>query len=167
MNVIQLRKTIDDYNNKPLVIIDKIIESFRQDIEGNDAEEILSLLAISILQFLNFKEEDYKRNPVDYLFKKDLEFNDRKFIAICLLRVFSYNKDLFGGKSLFHRTMELFDDIFKKSLYPWLHVDIKKDETFTKLSKLTSLIREFELELSNSIFHLSSLRSYKCIHEKI
>ena len=83
MNVIQLREVIKEYKNKPLVIIDKIIESFRQDIDSKDALTILNLLAKSICQFLNFKEEDYRGNPVDYLLKKDFEFNDRKFIAIC------------------------------------------------------------------------------------
>lgn len=157
MDIKQAKEIIGKFENNPLVIVDKIIQFFRGSINDYNSSLMLDLLAQKICQYLNIKPEEYKKNPVDYLFKKNLEFKDRRFISICLLRVFTYNRNLFGGDSFYHRTIELFDDIFKKNLYAWLSIDLKKDESYEKLSKLTSFVNELENELNNSILSLSSL----------
>jgi hypothetical protein len=162
----KIEEILKDNANKPLVIVDKIIESFKQKKDDSQAQMILSSLAKSICKYLNLNEEEYKNCEIDYLFKKDLEFRNQKFISICLLRVFTYSKNLFGGGAFYHKTMELFDNIFKSNLYSKLNIDLKKDEPFKKLNKLTSLINELEIEIRKIISSLDSLDAIEVFKKK-
>jgi len=158
MNLNNLKHFIISHQGDYIGIIDKEIEFFRQDLSDSNAGEVINLLAESICKFLKFPQNKYKNNPIDYVFKKDLDFKDRKFIAVCFLRVFAYHKSIFGGGSFYFKSIDLFDEVFKK-LYSKLDIDIKKDETFAKLSKLLSLVRGMESEISSSISSLDSLRA--------
>ena len=92
--------------------IDKLIENY---IKYSSVKKYLNELPLLIVPFLKIDTE-----TVDYqsLFDRKLEQNKKRFIAFCLLRVYSKNSELLRNISIKHNIHKFLEktipDIYKQ-----------------------------------------------------
>lgn len=142
--------------------IDKLIENSNK---YNSVEKYLNELTHLIVPFLKIDNvtEDYQT-----LIDRELEQSTKRFIAFCLLRIYSINSELLRDISVKHNIHKFFEttipDIYKQ-------IDItQKTETYEIESKLTSFIKEKEKVIAlkvNTEFDLHFIQDYRRSYREI
>lgn len=151
-----------EIQNRPIVAIDLIIDSFHQDDIPTDEETKLSLLNKTIINYFKLNIEYNSKNQFIF-FNKNLLSNQKKFIAVCLLRIFAYKRKPFELIDFYHKPIELFDEVFQDTIYKRLKINLK-DQTFEKTSKLISFVNEIESSLDvllKAFNNLENVNSFK------
>jgi len=136
--------------------IDKLIEDSKK---YSSVEKYLIDLTSLIFSFLNI---DIEVTNYQALLNRELEQSKKRFIAFCLLRVYSVNPDLLRSLTVKHNIHKFFlqsiPDIFKK-----LKIT-NKTETYEIESKLTGYIKEKEKNTSikiNTDIDLHFIQNYR------
>lgn len=98
--------------------------------------------------------EDHLEN----LFDRKMGSQDRGFVAVSLLRLFSIEGFSFSiDRDLNIKTYALFDEVFEEDIYPYLKIK-KSQQTYEKERFLRDVVKKAEKELNEII---SSLRNIK------
>jgi hypothetical protein len=101
-------------------------------------------------------------DAINSIFDEAIVNSDKRFIAICLLRLWSSNERIFDhDRSYMHKVIKMFDVIFDNSLYKIKALSIKtSDQNFEKINKLKDFIKVQEekfVEIQN--YNLDSIGS--------
>jgi len=137
-----------------LVYIDRILDK----LQSERREDISIEFCRVISQAIGIEYEDLKD-----LFNEKLEFEEKRFIAICLLRLLNVDDTLFQKVDFRVKAFKLFDEVFPCDIYKHLKIDVK-DQSFEKESKLKGVVYKVEDELSSlidSFNNLSSLNDFR------
>lgn len=158
-----LEKASLEIENRPLVAIDQVLKAF-SDAEKEKISAFRPDLALKVfVKAIRFKilgkEADLsKDHSLDTLFSQDFARQDKRFIAICLLRLLCVNNKYFGKKSeLYTKTFALFDDVLSEDLYRRLKIETK-DQTYKKESKLMDAVPMIESSIRDTMSSLNSLQ---------
>jgi len=106
---------------------------------------------------IGYKESD---NPLEFIFNDKFDFETKKFIAICLLRLLNVNDELFHETSFRVKVFKLLDEVCSHDIYKHLKIDVK-DQTYKKESKLKVAISKIEEELSECILSFDNFSSFQ------
>lgn len=124
--------------------IDELIENSSS---YNSAEKYLTELSKLIIPFL--KIDTNKEINHQSLMKRELEQNKKRFIAICLLRIYSNNPKLLTNLSVKHNIHKFFEQSIP-DIYKQLKIT-SKTETYEIESILTSFVKEKEKSVAVKI----------------
>lgn len=124
--------------------IDELIEKSDQ---FNSLEKHLTALSKLIVPFLELDIDS--EITFNSLFIFETEHSKNRFIAFCLLRIYSKNPELIANSSLKHKIHKFFDQSIQ-DLYHQLHISLKEDN-YSKASKLSSYVKTIENHLDSNI----------------
>jgi len=143
---------MDNKNN--IFLIDEALNKF-ESAKKSDKSKFLIQYFDAIAY--NIKGSSAKQS-VDIIFDKNLRIEERKFIAICLLRLFTIDNFSFD-KMLRIKVYLLFDSVLSKDIYP--RYDINSGlQNFEKEQLLRDITLETEIKLSDLIESLLSLKGF-------
>lgn len=138
-----------------LTEIDSIIRRF-ETVSSKQETSLVIQLADAILAF----QGKQTSSSVLSLFARDFSQNERRFIAVCLLRVLGLSQSYFDKNREFNiKTFDLFDDVLYKDVYPVLGVN-KSQQTFEKQSRLRDVRTIAENAMSEAVAGLVSLEVF-------
>ena len=146
-------------------LLRKIDESLDNLSRSNDDEKRKALINYleSIVAVTEGSTDD---DIMNNLFSKRISSQNRRFTAICLLRLFSLKGFTFDiDKILSLKVYQLFDEVFKNDIYKKLKIDGSM-QTFKKESILKDAVSIAEKELSSPIISLTNLSELKTFREK-
>lgn len=129
--------------------IDQIILSLHKNPNAPDHTNKVDLLKqlkeVMIEEICNI----YNEINVDTLFDEQISNANKKFIAICFLRLWNADETIFEINDLQRNTIKLFDNVLADNLYQSKQLNIKpNDQTFEKTSKIKSFIKSQEERLN-------------------
>ncbi len=130
---------------KKLLEIDKLIED---STNYTSDSEYLAELAILIIPYLNI-EYEFKTIDGNSLIKREMEQNKKRFIAFCLLRVYSKNSNLIRKSSLKHNIHTLFFQSIPE-VCTFLKIN-EKVETYEVENKVSGFVKTIEKEIEGEI----------------
>lgn len=140
MEELTIEKLEAEISNDPLFVVDHALLALAR-CEQAETPDLMDLLAEAILAHLGKPTID---GPVDSLFDQALSQQDRRFIAVCLLRLLSANDFFFGQDSSFRvKAFVLFDDVLSKDIYEQFEV-ARAQQTFQKQMRLRDVATEAE-----------------------
>lgn len=131
-----------------------VIDSYLDELESNNinSQLILDGFLRAVLGSLDISNVD---KPAEKVFDQQIAPHNRRFIAICFLRLLSVNEDIFEKDSTLRvRVFSLFDDVFKDTIYKALKID-SKEQTYKKITILQDAIEEIESGLEVLINSIS------------
>ncbi|WP_158848098.1 AAA family ATPase [Algibacter sp. L1A34] len=129
----------------------------------NKSDIFLDKLSSLIFSYLNKSEEKSTSNRE--LFDKGLNQKNKRFIAYCLLRVYSLNSSLLTEGLVKHKIFKLIEDSTPE-VYKYLKID-DKTESYQKESHLSSYVTTVENKINESIIKEFDLRSVKTYRKSI
>lgn len=145
-------KTLDELEaivyEKPLIVIDAVLQEISQCKEN----EIDDLLGIFIEAIFSHIEQPVPNDDLSVaLFNQGLRQRDKRFVAICLLRLLATNGTVFERDSNFrHRSHVLFDETLSGDLYNSLDIDAR-EQRYLKIAKLKDIVPDAEFRMQSMI----------------
>jgi hypothetical protein len=125
--------------------------------------EVWNLFYNSILKQLEISLED--QAPIDVIFNRDLSKSDRRFIAICFLRLMGVNHYIVNTRDIKERKVFKLLDEMLPSIYKHPKISLlESDDSHKKSEKLGEYIATKERELreaKNSLKELSDVNQFK------
>lgn len=120
--------------------IDQIILSSK----NNSSDDTLSIFENKIL--LHIYAETLSESNINSIFDEDISNSNKRFIGICLLRLWSSNDTLFENDRAYkHKVIKLLDNVFDGNLYRVKEINIRtSDQTFEKSNKLKDFVKDLE-----------------------
>lgn len=90
--------------------------------------------------------EQFSETSVTSIFDESISNSNRRFIAVCLLRLWSSDDTIFeSDRTNKHQVIKLLDKVFDGNLYKAKELNIKaSDQTFEKSSKLKDFVKDLE-----------------------
>ena len=147
-----------DKNWEKLANFDKLLDKlYRKQISKPSIYLIEFCKLVLESAGVDYKESD---NLLEFIFNDKFDFETKRFIAICLLRLLNVNDKLFQETSFRVEVFKLFDDVCSHDIYKHLKIDVK-EQPYEKESKLKVAISEIERELSESISSFGNLSYLK------
>ena len=148
------------HDNELLKKVDQNIQTLSTCKKADTAKN-MDELAKSICEYL---EIDQTESLINSLFKQGLSQNDKRFIAICLLRVLSTNDFYFLQERDFRiRASTLFDATLIDEIYKELGILIKQQshEKQSRLMDAASKAEAMFLDALNSLTSLDRLEDFR------
>ena len=142
-----------------LVRIDCILESLQNEKADENNQALVAEFCRAVADAVGIEYADSKD-----LFDEKLEFNGKRFVAICLLRLWDVNDFLFEKIDFRIKALKLFDDVLH-DVYKQLKIS-PKDQSFEKESKLKGIVLKVENELSNLVNAFNSLKALNNFRSK-
>ena len=158
---INLDEISQEITATPFKAIDNLLEVIARTNHAGTfphTPELLTLFSQAVLLSQNVDEHLWKNDPRSGLFLKQLGFQTRHFIGVCLLRLLALCDQCFQADTFRHRVFDLFDDVFVNDLYKSCNIN-KNDQTYVKESRLKDVVPSVEREISTTISSLSTLDS--------
>jgi hypothetical protein len=148
------------------VAIDYILEEFSKEKQREISPQIpdlLDLFSHALLKSTGIDDNLWRDDPLNGLFDEALSQQNKRFIAICLLRLLDVNDKPFEREDFRVKTFKLFDETLSSDIYQRLNINTK-DQTYQKRSKLEGLVSKVENEfsdLTSSFDNLNVLHSFR------
>lgn len=131
--------------------VDKCIHTLSA-CKKSDSAKYMTELAESICEYFKIEKTD---QPLDALFDQLLSQNEKRFIAVCLLRVLAVNEFYFQQERDFRiRAINLFDATFIDDFYKELGITVKQ-QTHEKQSRLMDVVSKAEATFSDALNSLT------------
>lgn len=150
-------KSIDEIkkalNSQPIVAIDYALEAFLFNTKETKPKHIDSEFFVLFCQAI-FQCQDIEyvnhSNLRDLLFDQNLNLTQKRFIAVCLLRLLNICENILDSHQVKHKTLELFDQVFEKDLYPQSDID-RKSQSHVKENILKDVVLNLEKDFEDLI----------------
>lgn len=151
-------KSIDEINkilsSQPIVAIDYALEAFlfsqKEAKQKHIDSEFFVLFCQAIFQYQNIEYVNHL-NLRDLLFDQNLNPNQKRFIAACLLRLLNICENILDDNRVKYKTLELFDEVFDgKYLYSFLKLETKS-QSYVKENILKDVVLSLEKDFDNLI----------------
>lgn len=146
-------------STNPIVAIDYILEEFSKEKQREISPQISDLLDLfshALLKSTGIDDNLWRDDPLNGLFDEALSQQNKRFIAICLLRLLDVNDKPFEREGFRVKTFKLFDETLSRDIYQRLNINTK-DQTYQKRSKLEGLVSKVENEFSDLISSFDNL----------
>lgn len=138
-----------------LLEIDQLVENSKN---NKSTEKFIGELTLLLIEYLDI---DMDINP-KAIFSKEIEYEKKRFIAYCLLRIYSINSKLITDMSIKHSVHYLFECSLPE-VYANLGLN-NKSETYEIESKLSNYVSNIEKQVTlkiDSKFDLDIIKSYE------
>jgi hypothetical protein len=151
--------------------VDELLDKLRKVTDKNQISSLLREFYKAVLKGAEIPEELWEDNLVNTLFKKELDHNKKRFIAICLLRLLDVNNSFFNEYSPFNKVefsnkaFNLFDEMFVHDVYKALEINVK-DQKYEKESKLRGVTSKLEKDLADLISSFNDLKFLNSFQQK-
>jgi len=135
----------------PAEIIDVALKRAADAAQASEKDtlpSILNELAAGILAYHSMPKREWPSEARDGLFLPSLSFAQNLFTSACLLRLLSYNPDVFLIKPFRFQSYQLFDKAFEHELYKRLKLDPKM-QNHEKEQKLKDVVPYVERALES------------------
>jgi hypothetical protein len=146
----EIKKALD---SQPIVAIDYALEAFLFNTKETKPKHIDSeffvLFCQAIFKYQDIEYEDHL-NLGCLLFDQNLNRNQKRFIAVCLLRLLNVCESILDSHKIKHKTLKLFDEVFAEDLYTQLRIEIK-DQSYLKENILKDVVLTLEKDFENLI----------------
>jgi len=142
--------------NESLFLIDRLILDLSKGPELKVTLQLFKEMCCAMTSRTGSEAARSKGAAYEKLFDEKMEANDKRFIAVCMLRVYNANSEIFKELNIERQTFKLFDAVFSKDIYPELKLR-EDDQTFKKESNLKGVGKAKEKELTNLITSLDNL----------
>jgi hypothetical protein len=146
----EIKKTL---STQPIVAIDYALDAFLFSTKETQQKYINSELFVLFCQAI-FQYQDIEyinhSNLGDLLFDQNLNPNQKRFIAVCLLRLLHICENILDDNRVKYKTLELFDEVFAKDLYPQLDIELKS-QSHVKENILKNVVLKLEKDFENLI----------------
>ena len=153
MNELSVEGLEAEIGSNPLIAIDHALQALSR-CKHAETSELVVLLSEAILTHL---EKPVGDNPISSLFDQALSQRDRRFVAICLVRLLSVNDSHFQQDRGFRvKAFALFDDVLSKDVYGVLGIT-RGQQTYEKSMKLQDATPEAESRMGDVVDSLPSL----------
>ncbi len=153
MSEISVEKIEAMIGSAPLLAIDYALQALSRS-RRTETSDVMALLSEAILTHLGRPTTD---NPIDDLFDKDLSHHDRRFVAVCLVRLLAVNGSYFNQHRDFRvNAFALFDDVLSKDVYAKIGID-SRQQTYEKSMKLRDVAPRSEEIMDDAIESLTNL----------
>jgi len=153
MNELSVEGLEAEIGSNPLIAIDRALQALSR-CKHAETSELVVLLSEAILTHL---EKPVGDDPISSLFDQALSQRDRRFVAICLVRLLSVNDSHFQQDRGFRvRVFALFDDVLSKDVYGVLGIT-RGQQTYEKSMKLQDATPEAESRMGDVVDSLLSL----------
>jgi len=162
----KIEKLYGGSDDRPILVMEKMLarlSKIKYTEIATQASTLLTGFCETILKTCNIDDNLWKDDPINGLFNDKFGRHDKRFIAICLLRLLNINDKPFENEGFRVRTFKLFDEMFSSDIYPRLDIN-PKDQTYQKRSKLQDSVLKIEKELSelmDSFGNLELLSSFR------
>jgi len=146
-------------STNPIVAIDYILEEFSKEKQRKislQISDLLDLFSQAVLKSTGMDDDLWRDDPLNGLFEKVLLQPNKRFVAICLLRLLGTNDKPFEREDFRVKTFKLFDETLSRDIYRRLEINTK-DQTYQKRSKLEGLVAGVENEFSDLISSFENL----------
>lgn len=153
-------------DDRPILVMERMLARLSKIRHREVATRVftpLTRFCEAILKSCNIDDNLWKDDPINGLFNDKFSRHDKRFIAICLLRLLNNNDKPFEKEGFRVKTFKLFDEMFSSDIYPRLDVN-PKEQTYQKRSKLQDSVLRIEKELSEligSFVNLELLSSFR------
>lgn len=143
-----------DFSDK-IIKVDTSFLALRKNLKKKEREKRFKEYLLSIATFLTVEEQNIS---VDFLINCDVDLEGKRFIAVCLLRLFTI-KDFSIEDFISHKfkVFAFFDKIIDEKIYNFLKLK-PTDQTFEKELKLRELTSSVEKNINNELYSLTSLQ---------
>lgn len=152
-----------DTEHSYLSNIDKIIiDAGKKTERSSSLASKLLLLDFERKILLSIYGDTINGTSINSIFDISISISDKRFIAICLLRLLSSDEKIFDyDLSYKHKVVKLLDTVFETNLYKVKEVGIKiSDQTFEKINKLKDFVKRQEERLASiQNYNLDSIGS--------
>ncbi len=153
MNELSIESIEAEIASNPLIAIDRALQAL-SGCKHSERSELMALLSEAILTHLG---EPVADDPISELFDQALSQRDRRFIAICLLRLLAVNESCFQrDHSSRIKAFALFDDVLSEDVYKELGIT-QRQQTYEKLMKLRDVASDAEEKMRDVVDSLMSL----------
>lgn len=153
MNTFSVEVLEAEVSNNPLLATDHVLQAV-SGCKPSETPKFIGLLSEAILTNLG-KPPD--ADPASSLFEQALSYSDRRFVAICLIRLLSVNDSLFRQDRDFRiKAFALFDDVLSKDLYEELEVT-RRQQTYEKSRRLRDAAPVAQSKMQDVVDSLVSL----------
>ena len=140
MDEFAVEKLEAEIGSNPLLVVDRALQA----LTGCDQAKTLKLVGLLAEAILAHLEKPTVDGPVSSLFDQTLSQHDRRFIAICLLRLLGANDSIFEHDRDFRiKAFALFDDVLSKDIYGQFEVTCGQ-QTYEKMMRLRDVAPEAE-----------------------
>ena len=140
-------------SSNSLLAIDHALQALSR-CDQAETSELMALLSEAILTYL---EKPVADDPINGLFDQSLSQRDRRFIAICLIRLLSVSDSCFQQDPRFRiKAYTLFDDVLPEDVYEELGVT-PRQQTYQKSMKLRDAAPEAESRMRAVVDSLRGL----------
>jgi len=147
MNKYSFKELEDIIEENSFIAIDYILQALSMCKKAN-THKFMVLLSVAILTHL---DKPIPSNPVNGLFDQNFSHQERRFIAICLLRLLSLNSYYFEHEDDFRvKVFSLFDDVLSRDLYDKLGIT-QRLQTYVKSMKLKDAASIAELKMRENL----------------
>lgn len=166
-----LDKAKMELDNRPVVAIDYALRAFsvakREKVSHFRLDLILKVFVQAVrFKILGIEADSLRYHSINSLFDRSLRRQDKRFVAICLLRLLCVNHEYFRKNSeLYVKTFDLFDKELSEDLYKRLKIGIK-EQTYEKESKLKDAVPKIESDLDNIVLCFNSLEMISGLRER-
>jgi len=154
-----IEKANHEINERPLVAIDCALDAFSTAELGADKASLMVLLNLfcrAVLRCINRGDGSQQSSPCIDLFSKETSQENRRFVAICLLRLLPRNRNVLSSIDFALNVFAIFDDVLARDFYPPLGLDTK-DQNYKKAGELGAIVPRVENEVAEVINSLNSL----------
>lgn len=153
----------ENIDTSPLSVIDRslILLGSSQDVDHN---QIMKILLKAIAKHHGKKEDD---NDKTFIFDKTWSNSERRFIAICLLRLLALNNECIEtDKDFYVKTFSIFDEVLSEDIYKKYKVS-KKEQNFEKANKLKDVVPDVEKNISDVIESINDIDNVEKIQNSV
>lgn len=166
-----LEEARKELKRRPLLAIDLSIQAFSHRRGGEPLDihpdQILKVFVEGVrLVVLGTEQSPLRYHSIRTLFDRALSGKQKRFIAICLLRLLCVNNEYFRKNTELHvRTFELFDSQLSEDIYQALRIN-PRDQTYEKEGQLRDAVPGIESELDATITSFTNLETLSSLRQR-